>query len=180
MRIILNESAGLIIDIQEKLFPHIHKGRQLENNTRILVQGLKALDVPVLITEQYTKGLGFTIPGIKSLFTDANQIEKTSFSCCDEKEFEDQLQFLKKRNIIIAGIEAHVCVLQTTIDLINIGFQPVVVADCISSRKEADKEIAIGRMRQEGAIITTYESILFELTRDSRNSIFKEISKLVK
>lgn len=180
MRILSNESAGLIIDIQEKLFSHIYKNKQLENNTRILIQGLKALNIPIILTEQYTKGLGFTIPGISSLLTDSNQIEKTSFSCCDEKEFEEQLQFLKKKNIIIAGIEAHVCVLQTSIDLIHYGFQPVVVADCVASRKESDKETAIRRLRQEGAIITTYESILFELTRDSRNSIFKNISKLVK
>ncbi len=180
MRILREHSAGLIIDIQEKLFPHIHEHDRMANNTEILIEGLKILDIPLLVTEQYTKGLGFTVPGIKSVLGSAPAHEKTVFSCCDDPGILLELNNLDRKNIIIAGIETHVCVLQTAVDLLENGFQPVVVEDCASSRRHADKMTAIARMRQEGAIITTCESILFELARVSGTDQFKAISKLVK
>jgi nicotinamidase-related amidase len=107
-------------------------------------------------------------------------IEKTAFSCCDEPAFTSALAALHKQFVLIAGIESHVCVLQTVIDLLERGYQPVLVEDCVSSRKEGDKDISVHRMLKEGALVTTYESILFELCRFSGTDAFRAISKLVK
>lgn len=180
MRILANESVGLIIDMQERLYPFIHNHEQLTRNTGILIEGLKAIGIRILVTEQYTKGLGFTIEPLKELIREIPVIEKQAFSCCDEPLFSSEFKALNTKNVIIAGIETHVCVLQTVIDLLQEGYQPVVIEDCVGSRNPNDKAIAIERMRQEGAIISTYESILFELLRYSGTEVFKKISKLVK
>lgn len=180
MRILKLDSCGLVIDMQERLFPHIHQHELLEKNTEILISGLRILEVPILVTEQYRKGLGLTIPSIQKALTEFNAVEKMAFSCCDNNDFISSLKILNRKNIIISGIETHVCVLQTVVDLIEQGYQPVVIEDCVSSRKENDKLIAIERMRQAGAIISTYESVLFELARISGTEKFKAISKLVK
>ncbi len=180
MRIIKEHALGLFIDMQERLFPHMHKHEEITKNNQILIQGLKTLEIPLLLTQQYTKGLGDTIEQIKSAIGEFEHIEKIAFSCCDEPQFNSQLELMNRKFIIIAGIEAHVCVLQTVLDLIEKKYVPVVIANCISSRNEFDKHIAIGRMQSEGAIITTYESILFEMTRFSGTDVFKAISKLVK
>lgn len=180
MRILAEKSVGLIIDMQERLYPHVHNYEQLTKNTAILIEGLKALGIKIMVTEQYTKGLGLTIPPLKDLLQNIDFIEKQAFSCCDEPRFYEELALDPPQHIIIAGIETHVCVLQTTIDLINNGYKPVVVEDCVGSRRPNDKAMAIARMRSEGATITTYESILFELLRYSGTEAFKKISKLVK
>jgi nicotinamidase-related amidase len=180
MRILKEKTAGLVIDIQERLYPHIYEHEALARNAGILVKGLKVLAVPVLVTQQYTRGLGPTIPELLDLVRDYPLVEKTAFSCCDEPEFIRALAETHKQFILIAGIESHVCVLQTVIDLVERGYQPVLVKDCVSSRKEGDKAISVRRMQKEGAIVTSYESILFELCRFSGTDEFKSISKLVK
>ena len=181
MRILREQSIGLVIDIQEKLLPHIAGHEEVLHNTGILLEGLKVLEVPVLITEQYRKGLGPTVEKVQVALKSFEPMEKMTFSCCDDEDFVAALEKHKgKKNVIICGIETHVCVLQTCIDLLERAYQPVVVADCVSSRKIQDKEIAIERMRSEGAIITSYESVLFELARVSGTETFKAISKLVK
>ncbi|NJK94531.1 MAG: hydrolase [Bacteroidales bacterium] len=180
MRIQAEESLGVIIDIQDKLFPHMHEKESLMKRVSILIQGLQFLDVPLVVTEQYTRGLGYTIDPVKNLFHGFNSIEKISFSCCDEPLFNDQMKWLRRKFVIIAGIETHVCVLQTMEDLLEQGNIPVIVEDCVSSRNLSDKQIAISRMQREGAIITTSESILFELCRHAGNERFKAISGLVK
>ena len=180
MRISVDNTAGIIIDIQERLFPHIFRREELERNVGILIQGLNLLKVPLLVTEQYRKGLGSTIPSVMENLTNFEPIEKISFSCCDESRFLRELNLMNKKYIVLAGIEAHVCVLQTVIDLVESGYHPVLVEDCVSSRKENDKMVAIDRMRGEGAIITTYESILLELCRIAGTETFKKISNLIK
>ena len=180
MRILRENTTGLIIDIQERLFPYIHENEKISKNTSILIQGLKVLGVPIVVTQQYTKGLGSTLPELVEVLETGDYLEKVAFSCCDDGGFMDELKGLARNFVVIAGIESHVCVLQTTIDLLEKGFQPVVVEDCVSSRSPNDKSIAVQRMRAEGAMITTYESILFELLRYSGTSEFKEISRLVK
>lgn len=180
MRIQADESLGVIIDVQEKLFPHMYDKENLLKRISILIQGLQFLDIPMIVTEQYTRGLGYTIDPVKSLYHGFNSVEKISFSCCDEPLFNDQMKWLRKKFIILAGIETHVCVLQTMEDLITQGYIPVIVEDCVSSRKISDKEIAISRMQNDGAIITSAESLLFELCRHAGNERFKAISGLVK
>lgn len=180
MRIHRENTTGLIIDIQERLFNHIHQNEALKKNVRILIQGLRLLDIPLLVTEQYSKGLGETIPEVKDLIGEFRPIEKITFSCCDESRFLRELNMLNRKYVILAGIEAHVCVLQTVLDLVENGYVPVLVEDCISSRKLNDKTIGIERMRQEGSIITTYESVLLELCRVAGTETFKKISGLIK
>ena len=180
MRIFSNDTVALVIDIQEKLFPHIDNHKNLLANCKTLLSGLNVLNIPIVVTEQYPKGLGSTIKDIRHLVKDFNPIEKLSFSCCGEKKFLDVLHEHGKRNVIICGIETHVCVLQTVMDMIERGYLPVIIEDCISSRKSSDRETAIKRMAREGVIITTYESILFELCEVAGTDQFKQISKLVK
>lgn len=180
MRIHREECAGLVIDIQEKLFPHMLHKEELLKNCLTLIEGLQVLGVPMMVTEQYPKGLGATLEQINRVMENSLPIEKISFSCCDELVYREALEKMNRGWVIICGIEAHVCVMQTVIDLIDAGYKPVVVADCISSRKPEDKRVAIERMHSEGAIITTCESILFELTRVSGSEEFKAISRLVK
>ena len=180
MRIKKEDSLALFIDVQSKLFPFIAGNAELSSNIIKLLNGLIVLDVDIIITEQYSKGLGSTIEPILNNISDYKYFEKMSFSCCGHSEFMNELELRNKKNIIIAGIESHVCVFQTVIDLIQNNYKPVVIEDCISSRKENDKKIAVNRMIKEGAIISTYESILFELCEISGTEQFKKISKIVK
>jgi len=180
MRLLKEKSVAIIVDMQERLFPHIDNNQQLSKNIQTLIQGLQQLEVPLKVTEQYRKGLGDTIPEIKTLLGDAWSTEKTAFSCCDEPAFITEIENESKQIIILAGIEAHICVMQTAIDLKAKGFYPVVVEDCVSSRNKENKRIAINRLIQEGITITSYESLLFELCRYAGSDAFKAISKLVK
>lgn len=180
MRITKENTVGLVIDIQEKLLPAMAEQEDLLHNCQILIQGLQELNVPLIVTQQYTKGLGETVEPIRSLIKDFNPIEKKDFSCCDELVVVDQLKEKEAKNVIICGIESHVCVLQTAIDLKEAGFVPVVVLDCVSSRSFDNLDLAAERFRYEGIMMTSYESILFELTRSSAAPEFRAISKLVK
>ena len=180
MRINAGECTGLVVDIQERLFPVMHEREELLNRVLILLEGLKLLEIPVLVSEQYPKGLGPTLQKVLDVLEPNISVEKISFSCCGEPDFLSQLNQRDRKQVIICGIEAHVCVLQTVIDLVEMGFTPVVVADCISSRNPDDKKVAVERMRSEGAVITTSESLLFELTRVAGTPRFKQISRLVK
>ncbi len=180
MRLIKENTAAVIIDMQEKLTPHVQQHKDLIERMKILIKGLKALGVPIIVTEQYRKGLGPTIPEIAEVLDSNKPLEKMAFSCCDDDEFQKAFDQIGRKQVIVAGIETHVCVLQTVIDLIEKGFQPVVIEDCLSSRKISDKETALKRMIQEGARVASCESILFELCRYAGTDTFKKISKMVK
>lgn len=180
MRIVKEDTVGVMVDMQAKLHPHMFDKDKVLNNSKILLQGLQALEVPVLVTQQYTKGLGETLPEIADILGEFNYTEKLAFSCCGEPSFLRNISDHKRSYVILFGIETHVCVLQTAIDLLERGFFPVVIEDCVSSRKEKDKIVALERIKQEGGILSTYESILFELCQTAENDVFKTISKLVK
>ncbi|MFW0712405.1 hydrolase [Aliarcobacter butzleri] len=180
MRIRVEDALFCLVDVQERLFPHIGNKEILEKNLLTLVKGLKVLNVPFIVNEQYKKGIGETIPSLKELVETYSSYEKTTFSCCQNDETIKAIKNANKKVVIVAGIETHVCVLQTCIDLLENGFKVVLVTDCCSSRKENDTKFAIKRLIQAGVIPTTYESILFELTLDAKNPCFKEISSLVK
>lgn len=180
MRILKENTVGLVVDIQERLVPVMEENEQLVENCSKLIQGLQILGLPVLVTQQYTKGLGETIPEIKSVINEFKYIEKKDFSCFDEPAVAEKLASSGVTNVIICGIESHVCVLQTAIDLKEAGYVPVVVMDCVSSRSFDNMDLASERFRHEGIMMTSMESILFELTRSASAAEFKEISKLVK
>lgn len=180
MRIEKGNSIGLIIDFQERLVPVMFQKDKLISKSSRLILGLQELDVPLIVTQQYSKGLGETIPEISTLISHFNPIEKTSFSCYDEPKFVEVLTNCEVKNVIICGIESHVCVLQTAIDLKTAGYNPIVIFDCISSRAKSNLKLALERFRFEGILISSFESILFELTRGANDPAFKAISKLVK
>lgn len=180
MRILQEKTIALMIDMQEKLFVHIADHEMLLEQVKKIIESLKILQIPILITEQYRKGLGETLKELKDLFVSFSSFEKMSFSCMDDDLFTKELGSKGKSNVLLFGIESHVCVLQTAIDLKHKGYQPVVIEDGVSSRKLKDKQIAIERIRQEGAIVTTYESIVLELCRYAGSDKFKALSKLMK
>jgi len=180
MRINRENTIGLVIDMQEKLMPTIADKEIIIVNSLTLLKGLKIFLCPLVVTQQNTKGLGETIPEINRTIGNFTYIEKNQFSCYREPAFIRILNRIGKRNVIIMGVEAHVCVLQTTLDLLYNNFNPVVVEDCIGSSKENDKRVALWRLRDVGSVITTYESILFELCRESGTPEFKELLKLIK
>ncbi|MCG6185968.1 isochorismatase family protein [Maribellus maritimus] len=180
MRITKENTIGLVIDIQERLFPVMWEKENLLKNCAILLNGLKELSLPTIVTQQYTKGLGETLQEIKATIADFNYVEKRDFSCCDELKVAEKLKVSGAENVIICGIESHVCVLQTAVDLKEAGLNPVVVMDCVSSRSKESIDIAKERFRYERIMMTSYESILFELTRTAGAPEFRAISKLVK
>lgn len=185
------EDAILIgIDFQERLMPAMKGKEELEASVIKLIKGCRILGVPVIMTQQYTKGLGSTIPSIAGALTDSlgedlpeagfQPVEKTSFSAVGEPDFLKRLENLGRKTVIISGIEAHVCVQQTVIDLLENGYIVFVANDCISSRNNTDKKYSQRRMGDAGAVGTTCESILFELCGGAREPGFKQISTLVK
>ena len=181
-RIQRENCQAMIIDVQEKLSPHIYRYNDILKKTLILIQGLQVLDIPILLNEQYPEGLGRTVPEIMAVLdaTKSKTIEKVTFSACDNDESWNYLAQQNRISVLVFGVEAHVCVMQTVLDLLDNGMQPVVIADAIGSRSAYDRRQAIRRMRRAGAVITTTEAILFELCRSSKDPVFKAISQLVK
>lgn len=184
MRVIADQALAILIDVQERLFPHMHENGQLEENLVKLIKILDLLSIPTLLTEQYKRGLGDTLPSILSAFesipSGKMRAEKMHFSALDDDAIQLQIQQLSPKFLLIFGIESHVCVLQTAIDAKEMGFTPIVLVDAVSSRKKQDKEIALERMKAEGIRLTTIEAISFELCRVSDSETFKGISKLIK
>ena len=181
MRILREHTAAILIDYQEKLMPVMHDKERLLNQSVKLIKGLKLLNIPMLITQQYTKGLGKTVREITECAKTDEYIDKLSFSCYDNTDVKQW--FLNKehiRYVILCGIETHICVQQTAIDLKQAGYQPVLITDCCSSRKPYDTEIAQKRLAMEGCILTSCEAVLFELMREAGSSTFKELSALIK
>ena len=174
------ETALLIIDIQEKIFRVMLNSELIIQNTIKLIDGFKILGSKIFITEQYPKGLGETEARIKDALQGIHPIQKMSFSCSGAGELFNTLREKKIKQVVLAGIESHVCVQQTALDLIANGFQVSLSADACSSRKVMDYDIALSRMRHAGVIVTTTESILFELLNVCGTEEFKQISKIVK
>ncbi|MEA4923334.1 MAG: hydrolase [Eubacteriaceae bacterium] len=181
-KLLMNKSdtVAIAIDYQEKLVPAMKDSRVLESTTAKLIEGLRVLDIPVLVTQQYTKGLGETTDTIARALGDFTPIEKNTFSALKNDEFLKALQDTGAKSVIVFGIEAHICVQKTAIELIESGYNVFVATDCCSSRKKHDKKVAIERLAAAGAVITTYESVLFELLEGSKSEGFKEISKIIK
>jgi len=175
------EQTGLlIIDIQERILPVINNYQLVVENTLKLIKGFKVLGLPIYFTEQYPKGLGPTSRSILDELGDLKPFDKMSFSCSGAGELFNEFKQKNLSQIVVCGVEAHVCVQQTVLDLIENNFQVNLAADAVSSRKEMDYRTALERMRDHGAEITTTESILFELLNVCGTPQFKEISKLVK
>lgn len=175
-----DDAICVVVDLQEKLLPAMHDAKTVEENNIKLLKGMKALGIPTVVTQQYTKGIGETVASVKEVLGAFEHIEKTSFSCMGEPEFCKAIESFDKGTVILTGIEAHICVEQTAIDLIKEGYNVALVTDCIQSRNPQNKERSILRLANAGVIITTYESVLYELLENSKAAEFKAISAIVK
>ena len=174
-----NDSRLLVVDVQEKLTPLIPGADRMISNCKRLIQAANLLGVPVAATQQYPKGLGAIVPELAALLDDAP--EKQLFSCAEVLGWGTEADRQNGREkVVVAGIEAHVCVLQTALDLLSQGFRVYVPADSVASRGELDWKIALDRLSLSGATITTTESVLFEWCETSAAPEFKAISRLIR
>lgn len=176
----INTSALLIIDMQEKLVKAANGSSEIVNNMKKLADTAKILNIPTIVTEQYPKGLGKTVETLEINNNETITIEKTAFSALLESEFAEEIQSLNRKQIIIGGIETHICVLQTAADLISEGYEVYVVKDACVSRTSFNHETGLELLKQYGAKITSTEIVLFELLKTSKHPNFKEIQALIK
>src|SRR5262245_38614154 len=178
------ESAALvIIDVQERLFHAMDADHREEvmRNIKVLATTARRLALPTLVTEQYPKGLGHTLEELsQALGPQVPMIEKVRFSCCGVDEFRERLTGTGARQIILAGIEAHVCVLLSALDLLAEGYAVQVAADAVTSRTQANWRLAMDQLRQAGAVVTTTETVLFQLLRQGDTDEFRELARLIR
>ena len=172
-----NNSILVIIDIQEKLVKAASNGEKTIINTSQISQAAQILSIPVIITEQYPKGLGATVESITG--SDAFIMEKSSFSAFKEPEFEQKINSLNRKQVILCGIETHICVLQTAIDLYKNGYEVYVLKDCVSSRSEEEQNSGLELLKQYGIKVITVEIALFQWLKSSKHPQFKDIQKLI-
>jgi nicotinamidase-related amidase len=172
----------VVIDVQEKLCAAMDANvlAQLTKNTSILLESAKELAIPVVYTEQYVKGLGPTLAELKERAPAAPRHEKLTFSCCGNEAFVKQLKESGRTQIVVTGMETHVCVLQTVVDLLDAGFIVHVVKDAVMSRSNDNRQTAIEAMAQAGAVSTSTESVVFQWLKVAGTDAFKKVSKLVK
>jgi len=175
------DTALVVIDVQEAFRSVIPEFATIASRISTAVRGFQILDVPVLVTEQYPKGLGPTAEEIRFVLPeDYETFEKTAFSSCGAAPFVSRLAELGTKQVVICGLETHICVSQTAHDLLNSGSQVHVLTDCVCSRFEYNRVAGLAKMQRSGAIPSSVEMALFELMRDSRHEQFKEIQALIK
>jgi len=172
----------VVTDVQERLFGAMDAERRDEmvRNLKVLLAAARRLSTPVVVTEQYPKGLGRTLPELRVLLNDAPALEKTAFSACGAVGFAERLRELDASPVILTGVEAHVCVLLTALDLLGRGFRVSIVADAVCSRRAATMDLGLAQARQAGAVVTSTETVVFQLLGSSDTEAFREISKLLK
>lgn len=177
----IENSVVVLIDIQERLVGMLNKHEPIVKATSKLADAASIMNIPLILTEQYPKGLGSTIADVVSATDDGiSIIEKTSFSAMLTTEFADKIKNLGKKNIIIGGIETHICVYQTVLDLLNEGFNVVVAKDACASRSTDCFKTGLELMKDAGAKLSNVETILFELLKTSKNPYFKPVQALIK
>jgi nicotinamidase-related amidase len=175
-----DEVLLVLIDIQEKLAAAMKKKEEVVANCLHLVELARLLQIPVLLTEQYPRGLGLTLEEIRTALPALEPFEKTAFDCCREIGFVEKVAATGRKKILLTGMEAHICVLQTTLGLIQAGYTVQVVQDAVCSRNKDNFKIAIELMRGAGAVVTGTETVLFQLLEKAGTEAFKVISKRIK
>ncbi len=172
-----DDCALLVVDIQEKLLPPIFNNATMVKNSQLLIRLAHILSLPVLVSTQYSKGLGATVPDIASLLGDARSIEKLEFGCFNNAEYRSALKLLpgNRNTLLVCGMEAHICVMQTVLGALNDGYLVHVAADAVGSRAESNWRIGLERMRAAGAVISSTEMMIYELLRCSGTPQFKQI-----
>ena len=171
------QCALIVIDIQQKLLPHIFQKEQLVRNAQLLIRATRILRIPTLLSTQYAKGLGQTVPEIASLLTGTDPVDKTLFSCFGSDTFCSVLKRLpgERNTLLLCGMETHICVMQTALAALRDGYLVHVASDAVSSRTEWNWKIGLDRMRTAGAIISSTETMIYELMRSSSSAAFKEL-----
>jgi len=171
------QCALVVIDIQEKLLPPIFQKEQLVRNSQLLIRAARILKIPVLISTQYSKGLGSTVPEIASLSPGTEAIDKQLFSCFGSDVFCNVLKCLpgNRNTLLLCGMESHICVMQTALAALRDGYLVHVASDAVSSRTEWNWKIGLERMRAAGAVISSTEMMIYELMRSSGSAAFKEL-----
>jgi nicotinamidase-related amidase len=171
------DTGLLVIDVQEKLMIKIPQAAGVIRNIAFLIDGARVLNMPVQATEQYPKGLGPTVPELARRLPE--RPDKTAFSCCAIPAVVDQFRRAARPKVLLAGIETHVCVLHTALDLLTLGFRVFIAVDAVASRSPLDHEVALRRLEREGAVLTTSEGAVFEWIGGAGSPQFKQISQLV-
>ncbi len=177
-RLTAEHGALLVVDVQERLLKSIDEADRVLNQTLLLVKAAQILEIPVFATEQYPKGLGPTVEPLAALIPD--RPAKLTFHCLGAPGLTEALAEAGIRHVTLAGIETHVCIAQTALELLKLGYQVQVPADAVGSRFAIDREFALRRLEMAGAVISTSEAVLFEWTESAEHPRFKEISGLVK
>jgi nicotinamidase-related amidase len=177
----LDNTALVIIDVQGRLAQLMYQKETLFDNLQKIIKGAQVLELPIIWNEQLPEKLGPTAPEIAELLVNTTQpIAKASFSCCGNPPFMETLKGNQRKQVLLAGIESHICVYQSCLDLLNLGYEVQVVADAVSSRTAENRQIGLERMKEAGATLTSTEMALFELLRVAEGPKFKEITRIVK
>lgn len=179
-RLALDNAQLLVIDVQVKLTPLIHEQESVVAQVVRMVRAAAEMRLPVTLSEQYVRGLGPTVEAVSAAAADAPRLEKATFSCCGDEGLLHRLEALARPQVLLCGIETHVCVLQTALDLLARGRQPWLLVDAAGSRRPADRDAAIERMRAAGVVVTTVESAAFELMGRCDTELFKRMLPIVK
>lgn len=172
-----DDSLLLLVDVQEKLIPAVLNSKALIKRCAWLLKLAARLHIPVLVSEQYPQGLGATDASLQELYNPNNCIKKTHFSCMEAPAFREHLQEFTQKQIILIGMETHVCILQTAMQLQSADYQVFVVVDAVSSRNEVDLKYGLKRMKQQGIHLITAEMVFFEWIRQAGTPEFKQLSK---
>lgn len=175
-----DRSALLVVDVQERLAPAMAESEAVVGRVRLLLEAAGRLGVPAVVSEQYPKGLGGTLEELRPLLEKADVIAKTVFSCAREPRYLEALRSRDRSQVVICGMETHVCVLQTALDLKGHGFDVHVVADAVGSRRPASRELGLARMRHAGCVIVESEMVVFEWLRAAGTDEFRELSRLIR
>ena len=175
-----NNAVLLIVDVQDKLAVVMGERQKVTDNCLHLIEAAKLLNIPIVVTEQYPKGLGLTINKIRDTLPSYEPLEKMTFDCCRGERFLEKIASLRKTHIILTGMETHICVLQTCLGLLEKGYFIHLVSDAVCSRKKADYKTGRNMMHDAGAVITCTETVLFQLLEKAGTPEFREISKRIK
>jgi hypothetical protein len=179
-RFSIDKTVALLVDVQGKLARKMCDNETLFDSLEIFIKGMKILGIPIIWMEQIPSKLGPTVDEIQHLMTENTSIPKDSFSCCSEPVFMEKLNSLSRNQVLVTGIETHICVFQTVRDLIVNGFDVQVVSDCVSSRTQENKAVGLQRIVQAGAHMTSVEMIFFELLQRAQGDHFRQIIHLIK
>jgi nicotinamidase-related amidase len=178
VRVSRSECILLVVDVQDRIIGTIAEHEAVVENIRTLVRAAQVLNVSVLATEQ--EKLGEIVPELRGLLSDSPKFRKLSFSCCGDSTFVRKLRQVRKKTVIVCGIETHICVLQTVLDLLKHRYHVLLVKDATSSHALIDREAAVERMRSAGAFVGTTEAVIYELTGEAGTEQFRKILEIVK